>query len=112
MAGKDPYASYLRTIIEDASLALSSIVVAEFLSKSTEKEGQSLQLLIDEFPVFPVDTHVAIKAAIYRKAFLKKKIKLPLPDCLIAATCFVNKCSLATFNKSDYPMKDIKVVMF
>lgn len=110
MAGKEPFASFYRNIVEENKLVLSSIVVAEFLSKANAQESRSLQLLIDEFNVFPVDTQVAIQAAKYRKQFLKKKMRLPLPDCLIAATCFVNSVSLATFNIADYPMKDIEIV--
>jgi len=62
---------------------------------------------LDKFGSLPVDTATARLAADYRKKFLKKGRKLPLADCLIAATCKLYKATLVTFNTTDYPMKDI-----
>lgn len=109
LAGKEPYSLFYRRIIESNNLMLSSIVVAEFLSNATSSEEHAVKLLMDEFPVLPVDKEVALEAALYRKKYLKKKRKIALPDCLIAATCKVHNCILATFNISDYPMKDIHI---
>jgi len=107
LAGKQPWANLIQKWIKQKQLALSVIVVAEFLSGATDEEAKIFEALLDKFGSLPVDTATARLAADYRKKFLKKNRKLPLPDCLIAATCKLYKATLVTFNAADYPMKDI-----
>jgi len=107
LAGKSPWAALLKTWIKKKQLALSSIVVAEFLSGATSAEAETFEALLDKFGSLPIDTATARVAANYRKQFSPKGYKLKLPDCLIAATCKIYKAKLVTFNPSDYPMKDI-----
>src|SRR3989338_5045782 len=111
LGGKEPYASYLRKLIENKRLVLSSVVVAEFLVRATDEEEKTFDSLVREFSVLPVDLSVAKTAADYRKKFMEKGKKLALPDCFIAATCKVNKVVLATSDKSGFPMKDVKIVV-
>lgn len=107
LAGKKPWTVYLKKWIRNKELALSAIVVAEFLTGATDEEAKIFEALLDKFGSLPIDTATARLAADYRKRFLKRGRKLPLPDCLIAATCKIYKATLATFDASDYPMKDI-----
>lgn len=109
LAGKRPWAFSLKKWIRNRQLALSSIVVAEFLTGVTDEEAKIFEALLDRFGSLPVDTMTARLAADYRKKFLKKGRKLSLPDCLIAATCKIYQATLVTFDPSDYPMKDIVI---
>lgn len=108
LAGKPPWANLLKKWIKQKSLALSSIVVAEFLCGATKNEAKIFEALLDKFGSLPIDTAVARLGADYRKTFLAKKRKIKLPDCLIAATCKLYGAILVTFNPKDYPMKDIE----
>lgn len=108
LAGKEPYADYLKKWIKDKSLALSAIVVAEFLSGAIKEEEELFEALLDKFGTLSVDTAVARIAASYRREFLKKDYKLRLPDCLIAATTKLYGATLVTFDLNDFPMRDIK----
>ncbi|OGK21973.1 hypothetical protein A3C23_00370 [Candidatus Roizmanbacteria bacterium RIFCSPHIGHO2_02_FULL_37_13b] len=110
LAKKEPSASFLRTLIENNTLVLSSIVVAEFLVGVTDEEEKIFQLLLQRFKVLPVDSAVSQIAAYYRKKYLGMGRKLALPDCLIAATCKVYQATLVTLNKRDYPMNDIQII--
>ena len=110
LAGKEPYASFLKENIKNKRLVLSAIVVAEFLSGATEEEEKIFSGLTQKFPVLTVDLPIAQLAAYYRKKYLKSKKKLMLPDCLIAATCKVYKAVLVTLNRKDYPIKEIEVI--
>lgn len=110
LAGEKPYASWLKKWIVEKRLVLSSIVVAEFLSGATTEEELAFRRLLENFKVLPVDSLVAQQAASYRKIFFKKKKKVWLSDCLIAATCKLYGATLVTFNKADYPMPDIEVL--
>lgn len=111
LADKQPYSSFYRSVIEKDAFALSSIVVAEFLSKATPKEAQAMDVLLNTFPVYSVDVKVSLQAAKYRKYYLARRKKIALPDCLIAATCKVHSCALATLNVRDYPMRDVEKVV-
>lgn len=107
LAGQKPWANLVQKWIKQKELALSAIVVTEFLSGATDEEAKIFEALLDKFGSLPVDTATARLAADYRKKFLAKGRKLPLPDCLIAATAKLYKATLVTFNTADYPMKDI-----
>ena len=41
---------------------------------------------------------------------LAKTKKVWLRDCLIAATCKIYGAAFVTYDKKDYPMKDIKIL--
>lgn len=108
LAGKDLYGKYLAEWIEEKMLALSAIVVAEFLVGAHPEEEQKFEALLDKFGSLPIDTAVARIAASYRKSFLEKDCRLKLPDCLIAATAKFYGATLVTFDPKDFPMDDIK----
>lgn len=110
LAGKEPYASFLKENIKNKRLVLSAIVVAEFLCGTTEEEEKIFSGLTQKFPVLAIDLPIAQLAAYYRKKYLKSKKKLMLPDCLIAATCKIYKAILITLDKKDYPIKEIEIV--
>ena len=110
LAGKYPYSSWLKKWIEEKSLTLSSIVVAEFLSGATYDEEIAFRNLLENFEVLPVDSIVAQVGAAYRKEYIRKKKKIWLSDCLVASTCKVFGVILATFDRKDYPMKDIEII--
>ena len=69
-----------------------------------------LESLIENINLYDVNYEIAVQATEYRKDFLLKQKKVFLLDCMIAATAKVNNLTLVTVNKSDYPMKDIKVI--
>lgn len=110
LSGKNPYSSWLKKWIEDKSLTLSAIVVAEFLSGATKDEEITFRSLLENFEVLPVDSIVAQVGASYRKEFNTKEKKVWLSDCLVAATCKVFGATLATFDRKDYPMKNIEIL--
>lgn len=108
LAGHSLCAQFLREWIEQKTLTLSVVVVAEFLTQATTKEEKTFEALIDQFGSLPIDTTIARIAASYRKSFLKTGYKLKLPDCLIAATAKFYHSTLVTFDIKDFPMQDIK----
>lgn len=105
--GEEPFASLISDWISQNSLAISSIVAAEFLSGGDDLERNKFQSLIDRFGTLPVDTTIAGIAADYKRKYAKVKPSLKLPDCLIAATAKLYNAQLITTNASDFPMSDI-----
>lgn len=107
-AGQQPYSDTVKIWIKEQTLRLSAIVVAEFLVRVREEDQKAFDALITTFGSIPVDTAIARIGADYRKKFLAKRYHLKLPDCLIAATAKFYGATLVTFNRSDFPMDDIK----
>lgn len=108
LANQDPYNKHLEEWIKEQTLALSAIVVAEFLTHATSDEEKIFNGLLDKFGSLPIDTSIARIAAFYSKTFSQKGYRLKLPDCLIAATAKFYNITLVTFNLKDFPMTDIK----
>lgn len=106
---KAPYSDWLNERISKNELAISVISVAEFLSGSNDLDGFTFKQFVQNFDVLSIDSVVAQIAGGYRKTYLEKTKKVWLTDCLIAATCKVSGATLATNNKSDFPMKDIQI---
>lgn len=109
IAGKEPDASFLSKAIKGNAVMLSVIMLAEFLSKSSSIEETALNKLLQVFPVLPIDEETARIAAAYRKAFLQTS-KTKLLDCFLAAQAKQHSAALVTNNRSDFPMRDIKVI--
>lgn len=109
LKGEEPEASFLKKTIQNNKLVISSVVIGEFLSKVTEQEAEPFYILVNNFKVLSVDKEVAKLAAEYRKESFKTK-RVHLLDCFLAAQAKINKLTLVTNNKSDFPMKDIKII--
>jgi len=110
LGGKEPFASFLRSLIETKQLALSVIVVSEFLVKASDDEERILNALVKKVAVFEVNLPIAQLAAVYRRKYLKRKKQMNLPDCFIAATCKIYNLALATLDRKDYPIEEIEIV--
>lgn len=105
-----PFNEFLRDIIKSRKLVFSTVVIAEFLAGATVEQEKIFNGLVERFKVLPVDLAVAQLAAFYRKQSLEKGKKIDLPDCFIAATAKIYRATLATLNKKDYPMREIKII--
>lgn len=108
--GVEPDASFLRKAIEKKRLYVSVVSIAEFFAKTSQKEKEKFEQLLAMFPNLPVDLEVAKLAAEYRTQFLRKRRRIFLLDCFLAAQAKINHLTLVTNNRSDFPMKDVKVI--
>lgn len=107
--GFDPDKSFLEKAISKNKLCLSVISVAEFLSQASNEAENELDKLTRIFPTLLVDEKAARIAAEYRKKFLKNR-RVQLLDYFLAAQAKIHNLTLVTNNKSDFPMKDIKII--
>ena len=108
--GKQPTAKLVKNWIKQGKIAISAISVGEILSKASKEEKEKLNLLVRRFGVLPVDEVVAGIAGEYRRQFSRKKKKVYLLDCFIAATAKLYNLTLVTRNIKDYQMNDVKIV--
>ncbi len=109
--GVEPDASFLRKAIEKKRLYISVVSTAEFFAKTAKKEKEKFERLLVRFPNLPIDLEIARLAAEYRTQFSRKTKRIFLLDCFLAAQAKVHHLTLVTNNRSDFPMKDIKVIL-
>jgi len=107
--GKDADSRFLRNAIENHLGNISVIVAGEFLTKAPKKQERTFKKLLSIFPILDIDLTVAESAAKYRKRYLKTS-RSKMLDNMLAAQAKINKLTLVTHNKKDFPMKDIKIV--
>ncbi len=107
--GSDPDKTFLEKALAQRKVYISIISVAEFLSQASEDAESKFNQIIENFPILLIDLETAKLAAEYRKKFLKTK-RVQLLDYFLAAQAKLNDLILVTHNKSDFPMRDIKVI--
>jgi len=106
---KEPDKRFLEKAIAKKQIYLSVIAIGEFLSQASDEAETKFNALIARFPILTVDLETAKLAAEYRNLSFKTK-RVHLLDCFLAAQAKLNNLTLVTNNKSDFPMKDIKVI--
>lgn len=102
--------TFVKKQIEKDELIISVVAIGEFYAKATESEKQMFDDLVARFGVLGIDEIVAKLAGDYRSEFLRKSKRVYLLDCFLAAQAKLNNLTLVTNNKSDFPMKDIKII--
>lgn len=107
--GYSPESGFLSKTIRKRQVVISTVVAAEFLVKASNVEQKTFENLLSEFVIIGVDIEVAKLAAEYRKQSFKTK-RVHLLDCFLAAQVKLKNLILVTNNKSDFPMKDIKII--
>lgn len=105
----EPEATFLKKIISKRQLIISVIVIAEFYPRANTQELRSFNQLLDDFEIISVNRDSAEIAGNYRKGSLKQT-RSHLLDCFLAAQAKIHNLTLVTNNKSDFPMKDIKII--
>jgi predicted nucleic acid-binding protein len=110
--GIEPEASLFKKLAEKEEIFISPIIIAEFLSKPDllEIEEKAFNNFIAAHTVISITEEHARIAAWYRKQFLRKTKRTYLPDCFLAAQAKLNRLTIVTNDRNDFPMKDINIV--
>ncbi len=106
LRGRTEARDFLSSMIMEADLYCSVISVAEIHAGMKAHEREKTAELVDSLTIADVTREIAEKAGSYKRTI--KSQALELDDCLIAATAFVNRTTLATGNGKHYPMKDVE----
>lgn len=109
-AGYAEYANLLAQAVRKQKLFLSSLVYAELHASPIKAHGQKIDRLLSITNFISLDEEVSKLGGQLRQSLTKKKTKLILIDCLIAATAIVHGCALVTKNKKDFQFKDLIIV--
>lgn len=108
--GFEPEAAFLKKNINRGNLVISVVVIGEFFAKSNPVEEDAFNNLLAKFKILDVDENIAREAGLYRREMVKKTKKVLLLDCFLVAQAKLNHLILATGDKADFPMKDIKII--
>ena len=109
LAGKTPDTAFLKRAVLNKTVVFSPIVIAEFLTRALKEEQEIFEEMMQSFPILPINEETARIAAAYRKASLQTS-KTKLLDCFLAAQTKQHQAVFVTNNRSDFPMRDIRVI--
>jgi len=106
LRGKEKARELIVSLAGDADIICSAITVAEIHAGMKEQERVKTQELLDSLTIIDVTRDIAEKAGAYRRTI--RSHALELDDCLIAASAYLKRATLATGNAKHYPMGDIE----
>ena len=89
--------------------AVSAITIFQVKAGMRPKEKQPTEEFLDSMQSCDVTPRIATKAAEYFRTFRAHGLTLEIADLIMAATASVHGLALATYNKSHFPMTDIRV---
>jgi predicted nucleic acid-binding protein len=96
----------LKEAAQELLLCCSAITIGEIHAGMRDEELEKTLKLLNSLSVLDVDRKIAALAGDYRRTI--KSHHLELDDCLIAATCVINRATLLTCNIKHYPMQGIE----
>ena len=107
---KEPYTSTIESLLDNASVVVSAITIAETRTGWTqEKANVYMPKLYDLFQVEKVTRDIAEKAGAWRHEYMTKGRPLSTSDTIIAATAHIKDYCLVTNNVKDYPMPELQL---
>jgi predicted nucleic acid-binding protein len=89
--------------------AVSAITVFQVKAGMRPKEKQPTEEFLDSMQSYDVTAQIASKAAEYFRTFRAQGLTLEIADLIVAATAWVHRLTLATYNRSHFPMTDIRL---
>ena len=106
LRGNESVRAILKEAAQDSLLCCSAITIGEIHAGMRDEEIEKTLKLLNSLAVIDVDRKIAALAGDYRRTI--KSHQLELDDCLIAATCVINRATLLTCNIKHYPMQGIE----
>ncbi|HAR95640.1 MAG TPA: hypothetical protein DCR97_06725 [Deltaproteobacteria bacterium] len=97
---------YLQNTATENMVGCSVITVAEIYADMQAHEKEKTDLLLDGLEIVEVTRAITERAGLYKAAVAGRALELN--DCIIAATAFEMRATLATGNGNHYPMDDIR----
>jgi predicted nucleic acid-binding protein len=89
--------------------AVSAVTIFQVKAGMRPKEKRPTEEFLDSMQSYDVTPRIASKAAEYFRAFRAHGLTLEIADLIMAATASVHGLALATYNKSHFPMTDIRL---
>lgn len=111
LRGYGPAQDFLDSLLQQgATLHFSVVTEAEIYSNVRTGEVEAVNALFESMKRVDLTGVIARQAGAYRNSF-RTKMRLALPDAIIAATALACGAVLVTRNVRHYPMHNIEIVM-
>ncbi|MBI2326851.1 type II toxin-antitoxin system VapC family toxin [Candidatus Curtissbacteria bacterium] len=91
-------------------LSCSVLTIIEVKRGVRPKQEATSADLFKIIKAYPVDKQIAELAVAFAREWQGKGKFLQLVDACIAATCVIYDLTLVTYNKRDYPMKELRII--
>jgi predicted nucleic acid-binding protein len=101
---------WLAQLLRDGhNLSTSALNVAEVYAGMKLQEEKRTKALLDPLTCFEITVDIAESGGRLKNQWGRRGLTLSLADALIAAVALKNGLSLATDNRRDFPMPDLKL---
>ena len=90
--------------------ACSAVSVAEVYAGMRPNEAAATEAFIESLECIEVTQDIARRAGSLKYAWERKGVTINIPDAIIAATTLNFNLWLATDNRRDFPMQDLKLL--
>jgi predicted nucleic acid-binding protein len=91
-------------------LCVCAVVTAELYAGARPAQHADIERMLAGFHFLPATPAIARLAGILRYDWARRGRSLSTPDTLIAATALESGCILATDNRRDFPMRELKLL--
>lgn len=112
LQGQQPYADRVEEWFQQGTVAISVISIAEYLSKPPPEGTAPLEKTLSVAEVLPVTIEIAKTAGELRHRLIRRRTRVALIDCLIAATAIARHYQIATADRTGFPFKQLKFAKF
>lgn len=106
---RDRRALLARLTREGHELCITALNVAEVYGGMRPHEEQRTEAFLASFLCFTMDKTAARAGGHFKAQWAPKGHTLAIVDCAIAATAIQYQCVLATDNRRDFPMPELKM---
>jgi len=110
LRGNNKIINFIEKKLKKSKPAISLLSAAEIFKNIYPKEVKPTEKFLKAHILLSINYQIAKTAGLYWKEYIKKRKKLGILDCLIAATAKCNNLKVITCNVKHFPMKDIKVI--
>jgi predicted nucleic acid-binding protein len=97
------------TVRAGHTLVTTALNIGELYSGLLPNEESAAKALLENIESFDITRDVARLAGSLRNAWAKKGRTLTLADMVVAAAAIEHGCALATDNREDFPMTEVRL---
>lgn len=108
--GRQEAIVFLDELLQEGSLFVCAIVVAEIFSGARHEELSKVEEFFEAMNYCPIEYRTAKRAGLYRRDFQRKGVTLSISDTLIAAAAVDHSLTLVTKNVRHFPMSELKII--
>lgn len=96
-------------IRENHELCTTALNVAEVYGGMRPQEERGTDVFLIDLPSFPIDRAIARSAGHLKAHWARRGQTLSIVDCAVAAVALRNGLLLATDNRRDFPMPELRL---